>query len=472
MTTDSLTIPITSHRVAVLLGLAGAALVALASTVTWAFFLMAALAILAISAAENESFLLGMIFMLPFQWRLESGLPVASAVRVLVVLGFFLGRLGRWRVGARELLRQPLSRASLYFLAAGVASLIFGRPGWMKGAAEGIARLVSYLGFYFVILRWVDTEERLRRVVSVMMISVIALAAFALIQEITGGYTSLWTYLNPGVEDVTSWQDRPPSFLDTPNNFALYLNLILPLALASWWLGNPGLKRLGALTLCCGSVALFLTQSRGGLVALGSIFVLAIFRVVRGRGKQLALISGLSLLIFGVYLTGKVVSPEHLGGIEDTSAAGRLVMWGIAWNLFANSPLFGAGLWNFPQLYGQYIQTPWLPPGVLGTHNLYFQLLSETGACGLVTFFGLVVIAFRAARRLQRSTDAFGKLLGFAGLWSLGSFLIHGFVESPLENPPIGTLLWTLLALVAAAIRLDAKTLLPQKIPALVYREL
>jgi len=33
-------------------------------------------------------------------------------------------------------------------------------------------------------------------------------------------------------------------------------------------------------------------------------------------------------------------------------------------------------------------------------------------------------------------------------------------------------LLWTLLALVAAAIRLDAKTLLPQKIPALVYREL
>src|SRR5258708_32423782 len=204
MTTNSLTIPTTAHRAEVVLGIAAAALVALGITVPWAFFPIAALAIVVLSAAENETFLLVMIFLLPFQWRLGTGLPVASAVRVLMVLGFFIGRLWRWRVGARELLQQPLSRASLYFLAAGAASLIFGKPGWMEGAPEGIARLASYVGFYFLILSWVNTEERLRRAVGVIMVSAIVLAAFALFQESIGDYTSLWIRLNPGVLSIST----------------------------------------------------------------------------------------------------------------------------------------------------------------------------------------------------------------------------------------------------------------------------
>jgi O-antigen ligase len=463
MTTDSLSIPITSHRVAVLLATAGAATAALAFNFSWAFLFMTALVIVAMSAAENEFFLLAMIFMLPFQWRLESGLPIASTVRVLVVFGFFLGCLVRWRFGARELLQPSLSKASLCFLAAGVLSLLFGTPGWMEGAPEGIARLASYIGFYFVVLSWVNSEKRLRKVIEVIMVSTIALAAFGLIQEIAGGYTSFWMRLNPGVEDISTWQNRPPSFLDTPNNFAFFLNLVLPLSLACWWLGSACLKRLGAVAFCSGFIALFITQSRGGLVALGVTLLVAIVGLVRGRSKQMIFIVGLSLMIFLLYLAGTTLSPEHLGGIEDTSSVGRLILWGIAWNLFGSSPLFGVGLWNFPKIYGQYIQISFLPPMILGTHNIYLQLLSETGGCGFVAFFGLIIIAFRNALRLQRSPDHLGKLLGFAVLWSLCSVLIHGFVESPLENPPIGNLLWILFALIAVKIRLDARRPLPQE---------
>jgi O-antigen ligase len=463
MTTDTLPIPINWHRAALLFGLAGAVLVVLASSFTWIFFLTGALAILWISATENESFLLAMIFMVPFQWRLESGLPVASAVRAVVVVGFFLGRLLRFRMGARELVQRPMSLASLCYLAAGVASLIFGKPGWMEGAPEGIARLASYVGFYFVIIGWVDTEERLRRVLGVIMTSTIVVAAFAFVQQMAGGNTSFWTSLNPGVVDVASWQGRPPSFLDTPNNLAFYLNLILPLGLACWWMGNAGQKRLGALTFCSGSVALFLTQSRGGLVALGLTVLLAVFGLVKGRGKQLVLLAGLCLLTFLMYLAGSVLSPEHLGAIEDTSSLGRIILWATAWNIFADSPLFGAGLWNFHLLYREYFQVSWLPPMILGTHNMFLQLLSETGLCGFVAFLGLVIIAIRNALRLQRSSDQLGRLLGFAALWSFCSLLIHGLVESPLENPQIGTMLWILFALIAAKNRLDSGGLLARK---------
>jgi O-antigen ligase len=418
MTTDTLPIPINWHRAALLFGLAGAVLVVLASSFTWIFFLTGALAILWISATENESFLLAMIFMVPFQWRLESGLPVASAVRAVVVVGFFLGRLLRFRMGARELVQRPM---------------------------------------------WVDTEERLRRVLGVIMTSTIVVAAFAFVQQMAGGNTSFWTSLNPGVVDVASWQGRPPSFLDTPNNLAFYLNLILPLGLACWWMGNAGQKRLGALTFCSGSVALFLTQSRGGLVALGLTVLLAVFGLVKGRGKQLVLLAGLCLLTFLMYLAGSVLSPEHLGAIEDTSSLGRIILWATAWNIFADSPLFGAGLWNFHLLYREYFQVSWLPPMILGTHNMFLQLLSETGLCGFVAFLGLVIIAIRNALRLQRSSDQLGRLLGFAALWSFCSLLIHGLVESPLENPQIGTMLWILFALIAAKNRLDSGGLLARK---------
>jgi hypothetical protein len=457
MTTDTLRAPETSQRVALALGVTGAALVALACSFTWVFLIAGTLAVLLTAATENESFVLAMIFVVPFQWRLESGLPVASAMRGLFVLGFFLGRLVRAKVRGRELLQQSLSRWSLLFLAAGAASLIFGKPGWTTGAPEGIARLASYVGFYFVILLWVDTDERLRRVMEVIMVSAIFLAAFAFIQQIVGDYTSFWRILNPGVEEITSWQNRPPSFLDTPNNFAFYLNLILPIAVASWWLGDSRLKRLGLVAFCSAFVALFLTQSRGGLVALWLTLLLAVLGLVKGRRKQLVMVGGLCVVSFSLYFAGSVLSPEHLGGIEDTSSIGRLILWAAAWNIFANSPLFGAGLWNFQILYSEYFKISWLPPMILGTHNLYLQLLSETGIFGFLAFLGLIFKGVRNSIRLQHSFDPLSNLLGFAALWGLCSLLIHGFVEAPLENPSIGTLLWTLLALIAAKNRLDAR---------------
>jgi O-antigen ligase len=228
-------------------------------------------------------------------------------------------------------------------------------------------------------------------------------------------------------------------------------------------LGNAGLKQLGALAFCSGFGALLLTQSRGGLVALGITLLLAVFGLVEGRSKQLVIVAGICLLTFSLYLVGSALNPEHLGGIEETSSMGRLILWGVAWNLFANSPLFGAGLWNFHLLYGDYIHLSWLPSMIVGTASLYFQLLSETGVIGFGAFCGLVVVAVRSSRRLQGSSDLIGKLLGFAAIWSLCSVLIHGFVESPLENPQTGTMLWTLFALIAAKNRLDADGFLSAK---------
>src|SRR5271169_1508550 len=92
----------------VLLGGGAAILAALFVVADWSAALFGALVVVAFSAVESEPFLLLIIFLLPIGWFARINLPlggdaarldVPSAVRLLVVGGFFVGRL--WRGGIR-----------------------------------------------------------------------------------------------------------------------------------------------------------------------------------------------------------------------------------------------------------------------------------------------------------------------------------------------------------------------------------
>jgi len=61
--------------------------------------------------------------------------------------------------------------------------------------------------------------------------------------------------------------------------------LVLPFAVACYALGANTWKKLGAWTAGLGFLAMFCTQSVGGLIALAFVFVLAIFCFV-GTGTR------------------------------------------------------------------------------------------------------------------------------------------------------------------------------------------
>ena len=93
----------------------------------------------------------------------------------------------------------------------------------------------------------------------------------------------------------------------------------------------------------------------------------------------------------------------------------------------------------------------WCPAGVFAVHNLYLQLLAETGLVGFVAFFYLVVQSWRQARSQWRSSVDFLDLaLAFGVLGALLSVLVHGFVDF-LFFAQSGTLFWVLLALLVAS---------------------
>jgi O-antigen ligase len=179
-----------------------------------------------------------------------------------------------------------------------------------------------------------------------------------------------------------------------PNFWARNQILGLPFAYAlcyAAWLGN---RRRAVVVWTCTVLALllgiYLTQSRGGVLAVAGVTGLWIplaGPAVRRLALRLSPIVVLVLLAPGV--GNRLLTLTWTEGSDaDQSLVGRFAAQEMAWLMFRDSPTFGVGLGSFPSLVPDY--APMSPaasqtsPLVVGApHNLYLQVLAESGIVGL-----------------------------------------------------------------------------------------
>ncbi len=203
--------------------------------------------------------------------------------------------------------------------------------------------------------------------------------------------------------------------------------------------GKIGFKKwviLGLLSIC-----LVLTNKRAHFLFL--ILSLAITYYATGDNKQkgkriliLALIA-IVLLIVANYLINNVnigvfiKLRNTLTQLEDGEdvTSGRSAMYAAAWKYFVQNPLFGIG-WEkspviIPELHGMHV------------HNIYIELLIETGIVGFTVFaafFGYALYtAIRNARKAKSQDEKTSA--GFCLFMQL-FFLLYGITGNPLYDPP------------------------------------
>ena len=140
----------------------------------------------------------------------------------------------------------------------------------------------------------------------------------------------------------------------------------------------------------------------------------------------------------------------------DTSVDLRLSAQRVALEMFADHPFLGVGASNYPPLYQEYARRLGVSSvaGEFFPHNLYLEILAETGAIGLLAFlpvaFGPLLGLIRARRAAppHASEDhdwhelAYGIELALVA-YLLASLLLHGSYPR---------YLWILLALAVAAL--------------------
>ena len=261
----------------------------------------------------------------------------------------------------------------------------------------------------------------------------------------------------------------------SPNNFASFLELILPLALAFLLVGRISIVTrilLGytALTIVAG---LAVTLSRGGWVATAAGVFLVLGILLGHRNHRLRAVLLLAVLLAGsgiftsLYLSKThgymqhIKSPDPAGpGVLDVSS--RLNMWNAAVRMWQDHFWWGVGPAHYDYRFREYRpESIQLRPD--RAHNDYLNLLADWGAAGgVIVFAGIGIFIFGLVKtwpHVRREENDFGTgqsnrfafFLGAAG--GLAALAIHSALDYNLHVPANALVGVVLLALVASNLR-------------------
>jgi O-antigen ligase len=204
------------------------------------------------------------------------------------------------------------------------------------------------------------------------------------------------------------------------------------------------------------AVGLFLTLSRGGLVALGAALVAAV--AVAGRRRWLVLVIALVAAASTVLYFAAFASPEARHRVTTVQGGtGREDVWKVGWRMVESHPIRGIGAGNFPTSSVHYL----LAPGAIlrsdfivdtpkVAHNMYLEVLAENGVVGLALF--LAVLGFslgctlKAVRAFREGGDTEMEILARALFVALVGLLAADFFGSRQFSKQ----LWLLLSLAPA----------------------
>ena len=290
-----------------------------------------------------------------------------------------------------------------------------------------LIKLFGYIGVYYIVIN--EFNYRTKRLLRNFLISFGAgLSAYGLLQYF-GIFSHPW------------WV--PKDFLAATyvnhNHFAGYLELIIPLAVATFMAARPRLAARLALSvaLVVMASAFVLTQSRGAWISLSvSLFVMAI---LLGRDKSrrartvltllLLAASILSFIYFSKDLISQRLEPVTTAASDEASFATRIAIWKGTIRMIRDHPIIGTGIGTFISVFPRY-----RPEGlnVIANfaHNDYLNVAAEIGIPALLVMIWLLIMAIRSG--LKRGTNDTVKLGCAIGILSLS---LHSLVDFNFHIP-------------------------------------
>lgn len=328
----------------------------------------------------------------------------------------------------------------IFILGLGL-NLFFSINPWQSffGSYDRQAGYLSYL-FYFLWFTllvfsflWSDNlKSRIRTIFFTVSLSAFLVSIYGILQSL-------------GI-DFLNWPENPLltrrafSTFGQPNFLASWLLLTLPIAgYLVYESKNFLIKFFGILVFSSQLICLFLTSSRGAMLALVFTLILLFFYLFKNvkinKKKKLTL----SLVIFFIALGSTLIftlnSPERVKGLVDFtggSLAARVNYYSSALEAISVHPFFGYGLENGAQVFLPYYSSDWGVYANVGistdrAHNLALDILLSGGLFLLLLFAILYFYFLRLAFKniFKTGINAQSLAIGLGGLSYLISLLFN-----------------------------------------------
>lgn len=370
-----------------------------------------------------------------------------------------------WLSGVLRVSRNPLQVPLAGLLIVGIIQLAPLRGGaplsFDAYSTKLLLPLIAALLVYFAAtLAFVDTPQRLRQMVRVIVIFGFGLALLGMIQSFISP-TKIY-----GIRELAQSAPFGPFF--NRHHFAGYMELTLALSLGLVFSGAIEAERrpLYLFATAMMGIALLLTNSRGGVISLiALIFFLVVVAGLRpqsgtqdaaaqknaNRAALLRAAGGFGLIIALVVgalaLGGEGALSRFFGTVSAADpTTGRAHFWSIALQIFRAHPIIGSGLGSFGLLYTQYDTRN----GLLRAeqvHNDYLQVLTDTGLIGAVLGLAFIFWLFRQGLARRATTDVFRRGVTTGALAGCFGVLVHSFFDFTLHTPANALLFLSLAAL-------------------------
>lgn len=307
---------------------------------------------------------------------------------------------------------KPVGWQRAVALLAGYGVVGFASILYAASPERSQAALEVYIKNAMIVIVVVILLQRavtLRRVIWALLAAGIFLGTLTVFQYVTGTYGNNYfgfAQTSAAVLVGASSTNRVSGPINDPNYYALIMTVLVPLALDRvWHEKNRWMRILSVWAFGATVAAVVLTYSRSGFVTL--VVVIGLMLLYRTPNlKNLLILLLLGVMLFQFIPTQYTERLESMIAFlpgssrslrEDEAIRGRTSELLVGWNMFLDNPILGVGYNNYPVYYQAYSRQVGLDPRATerSAHNLYIEILAETGIVGLIFFSVIVLITLR-----------------------------------------------------------------------------
>lgn len=351
----------------------------------------------------------------------------------------------------------------LILLYWGMATVAMAFSPVKAEAFAGWVKLTLYLLWFALAARILRVPRWQNWTIATFLLVALIVSVYGIRQEIFGA-EQLATWNDPNSE--LAGDTRAYSYLGNPNLLAGYLLGAVSLSLGAVLVWRGWMQKALAIAMVLANGAcLYFTDSRGGWIGLLAL-LFAFFLLLRfwwhdrlprfWQRWLLPLVLGTGAGLIAIAIIS--VEPLRLrvtsifAGREDSSNNFRLNVWAAVLAMIRDRPLIGIGPGNdaFNQIYPLYQRPNYT---ALSAYSIYLEIAVESGLLGIASFFGVLASSLRVGwsrlEKLRAKRDRVG-VWTLAALATMAGMLAHGLVDTVWYRPPIATLWWLMVAIVAS----------------------
>jgi len=345
-----------------------------------------------------------------------------------------------------------LQRNSAYFPVALFGAFIAGQIvlGISSYQYATLHEAMNYAAYGMLLLVAGETlvqPQQLKKFLIVLTTFGFLLALFAVLQDFSGTDRLYWIRKPVAVAGIIYGP------YVNHNHYAGLMEMLVPAPIVLG-LGERGGKRaLFVFAAVLMGASVFLSRSRGGILALLlelAFLGVCLSRVRKGR-QGFPLLAGLGVLT-GAFLLW-VGSARVIHRMVETQDSFRLAIYADCLRMWTHRPIAGFGFGTFPTVYPQF-RSFYTHVFVNQAHNDYLQLLVETGIIGFALMVWFVAAIYVTGfKKLEQSDQGESRILNLAALTGITGLLIHSLVDFNLHIPANAALFFVLCGVAATPVR-------------------